>query len=173
MRKLFALLPFISLVHVGCGDDGVDGARMEYPPLTFTVGAGLNPVLSHSFELRDVSTEHARFTQETGTAWGEWERVLPARARLTADEAGLTWGFAFEVVVKAYRDDVRVAQEIFYRDQIRNDVGGVLDLVPSELDVQDLLSDPTVNIVVEFRRLEASPPQSIPATLTLGFAGVE
>ncbi len=156
-----------------CGDKVEGGTRLQLTPVTFTVGAGLNPIAAHAFRIRDISTEHARFMRETGNSWGEWGSVVPEQATLLINESGLDWNFALEVSVRAYTDDFRQAREIFYRDQIRNDVGARLDLVPSEADVRDLLADPNVNIIIEFTRIERSPPQTIPATLVWSFRARE
>ncbi len=178
MRKpstasLFSLAAAAALLLSACGDKTEPGTRLQFSPVTFTVGAGLNPILAHSFQIRDVSTEHDRFMRETGNSWGEWSSVVPERASLLINEPGLSWGFAYEVSVQAYGDNFNQRREIFYRDQIRIDVGSRLDLVPSEADFRELLDAPTVNLIIEFKRIGESPSQSIPATLIWSFSARE
>ncbi len=168
-----ALTLAASLLLAGCGEKEVQGTRLQFTPRVFTVGAGLNQAFSHSFQLQRLPTEQDRFERETGKPWGEWKRVVPERASLTVNEAGLNWGFAYEVIVKAYTDDIREAREIFYRDQIRDNVGPRLDLIPSEIDLKELFGGPEINLIVEFRTIKSSPAQSIPATLTWSFSGQE
>ena len=162
---LWLVLACALVASGGCADEEELGTRLDFAPAVLTINAGLNPILSHSFQLRDLSTEHARFEGQHGRAWGAWSRVSPWRASLTINEAGLDWAFVQEVSVQAYRDDFDARREIFYRDQIRPDVGARLELIPSEADVQDLFGGDRVTLVVELRRIAASPPQRIPATL--------
>ena len=174
LRNVLPLLLAVlgALLLSACGDDAPPGTRLTYPPQQFQIGAGLNPVLSHTVVLPRQTTDHARLQRETGVAWSDWTRVVPRRASLQINEPGLDWGFCEEVIIRAFvGEDASVAREIFYRDQIRFDEGPRLDMIPSELDVRDLLDGPEVTFLVELRRLRQSPRQSLPVTLTLDFGG--
>lgn len=150
------------------------GTRLQLTPLTYSVSAGLNPVLSHTFTVPRVPTERDRFEAETGVAWDDWAGVRPARASLLINEGGLDWSFALEVTVNAYvGTDPRRRVEIFYRDQIPANVGARLDLVPGDLDVQELFSGEEVTVELELRRLLASPPQRLPVVLEWSLEGRE
>lgn len=141
-------------------------------PLRAGVPAGLNPVLAHNFVVdAAIPTEHERFARETGVAWEDWARVRPWRASLVITEAGLDWDFAQEVVLKGYRDDPAVQIELFYNDQIRPGTGQRLDMIPSDLDVKDVLDGEVYGLVLELRRLRNSPPQSFPLTLEYSYRG--
>ena len=171
-----ALLPalvagYLVLYCAACDGDDALGTRLAYPPTQLEIGAGLNPVEAHTFVLPQRSTDHGRLERETGVPWADWQRVTPLRASLRINEPGLGWGFANEVVVRAYTDDPRVARELFYRDNIFPDEGPLLDLIPSEADVRDLLDGERVTFVVELRRIAQSPPQSLPVTLEMSFQG--
>lgn len=161
----------VILLLTACEDDAPPGVRLAYPPALVEIGAGLNPVQSHTFVLLVQSTDHDRFARETGVTWSDWERVVPRRASLQINEPGLGWGFCEEVVIRAFTDDVRQAREVFYRDQIRFDEGALLDMIPSEVNVLDLLDGAEVTFVVELRRLRESPRQSLPVTMTVEFGG--
>ncbi len=165
-KILLILLASPILLSASCQDDEVIGTQLDFTPQRLEVPAGLNPILSHSFVLADLSTEHPKFEAQTNKPFSTYTAVVPFRASLSIDEAGLNWGFLQEVSIQAYTTDFSARREIFYRDQIRQDVGVRLDLIPSELDVRDLFGDQRVNLIIEFRRLLGSPPQSIPATLT-------
>lgn len=159
---------------MGCdGEEALPGTRLSYPAAEVEINAGLNPVQAHTFVLPVQTTDHDRFTRATGVAWSDWERVVPRRASLQIDEPGLGWGFCDEVIVRAFTDDVLTAREIFYRDQIRFDEGALLNLIPSEADVKDLLDGPEVTFLVELRRLRESPRQSLPVTVAIEFGGYE
>lgn len=176
IRRALALVAAVVALTapLACGDDDAPGTRLAYPPALLEIGAGLNPVESHSIVLPPSPTDHARLERETGVAWGEWERVTPLRASLRINEPGLGWGFANEVVIRAYTGaDPRGAREIFYRDQIFPDQGPLLDLIPSETDVKDLLDGEQVRFLVELRRLSQTTTQSLPVTLELSFQGFE
>lgn len=167
---LLLLLAVASLV--GCGKDTPPGVRLAYPPALVEIDAALNPVGAHTYVLPKQPTDQARFTRETGVAWSDWERIVPRRASLQINEPGLGWGFCEEVIIRAFTgDDPRQSREIFYRDQIRLDEGARLDMIPSEVDVLDLLDDSDVTFAVELRRLRESPRQSLPVTVEVEFGG--
>ena len=171
-----ALLPalaagLLALACAACDGDEALGTRLAYPPAQLEVDAGLNPVRAHTYTLPEQSTDHGRLERETGVPWADWARVTPQRASLRITESGLGWGFANEVVVRGFTDDPRAARERFYRDNIFPDEGPLLDLIPSEADVRDLLDGERVTFVVELRRIAQSPPQSLPVTLEMSFQG--
>lgn len=160
----------LTLLTAGCKKDRLPGDRLEFLPLPVGIPAGLNPILSHTFEFADVSTEHARFEQEFDVSWDAYARIEPARASLTITEPGLDWSFADEVIIRIVPDSGQV-REVFYRDQIPRNVGARLDLIPTDLDASDLLAGERVTIQVVLERLNAAPPQSLPVLMTWSFEG--
>lgn len=169
---LLFLLAGLVVMSTACDGDDDPGTRLTMTPLRYTVPAGLNPVLAHNLALSNISTEQARFDQETGVPWEDWARVVPARASLVIQEPGLDWGFAQEVTLRAFTDDPDRATELFYRDQIPLNVGPQLDMIPSDFDAKPLLDNPDIGLILELRRLRNSPPQSIPVTLQWSFSGI-
>lgn len=163
----------VALALLGCdGDDGNEDDLLAMLPLRTSIPAALNPILAHNFSLgEDIPTDHARLEAASGTPWEDWARVEPARATLVIPESGLDWGFALEVTLKGYRDDPSEQVELFYRDQIRDNVGGRLDLIPTEFDAKDLLGGDAFGLVLEIRRLRNANPQSFPVVLEYSWGG--
>ena len=171
MKLRYALLFFAAaLIFDACDKDQQQGVLLDFTPRQLEIPAGLNPTRLHGFVIGPFSTEHDRFESLTGTVWEDWTRVEPAQASLQINEPGLDWGFALEVSVLAYTDDPATAKEIFYRDQIPRDVGGRLDLIPTDFDANaGLLEEDEINIIIELRRLLTSPPQNLPVVFRYNF----
>ncbi len=171
LRFLSLLLLSAAVGSSACTkDDRRGGDRLSFSSLEFGIPAGLNPVAAHGINLENVPTEHARFEREFGVAWSDWDRVEPGRATLSISESGLTWDFAEEVVLRISTDELDWT-EVFYRDQIPRDVGGNLNLIPTEFDASQLLDGERVNVQLELRRLRGAPPQSLPVVLSWNFTG--
>ena len=173
MRPTLILLFCVAVMLAACGDDDPIGTRLTMTPLRYEVPAGLNPILSHNLALDNIPTEQNRFTQETSVPWEDWSRVIPARASLIILESGLDWSFAQEVTLKAFVDNPDRPIELFYRDQIRPDIGPRLDMIPADFDAKMILDNPDIGLILELRRLRNSPPQSIPVTLEWSFSGIQ
>lgn len=171
MRTLTFLGVVFFLLSLGsCNKDPL-GVQLQMTPLQYSVPAGLNPIQAHGFVLSEVSTEHIRFETETGTRWEDWARVNPSQARLIITEPGLDWRFAFEVTLKAFTDDPNNLKEIFYRDQIPENVGSILTMNGTDFNVKDLLAGEKFGLVLELRQLISSPPQRLPVRVEYSFSG--
>ncbi len=174
MRSLLSIILLLSLLtgSTACKDDA-PGTRLQMLPLSYSVPAGLNPIRAHGLVRRNISSEQARFEQETGVAWGEWARIQPSRASLFITEPGLNWGFAAEVSLKAFTDDSLNLKELFYRDQIPIDIGARLDMIPTDFDAREILDSDRFGLVLELRSLRTATPQQIPVTLEYSFEAFE
>jgi len=171
MRKLAILLCATFVVAAASCDKDPIGNTLPMTVVRYTVPAGLNPVFAHNLALDNISTDHQRLGELTGVPWADWVRVAPQQASLQIIEPGLDWSFAFEVTLKAFTDDPNNTRELFYRDQIPEDVGSRLDLIPTDFNAKAVLDEEDVGLILELRRLRNSPPQSIPVSLEWSFEG--
>lgn len=168
VKFLLLLLPFF---HQSCGlNDGLEFAfRMEYPNNTFEIPAGLNTIESHFFVIQDIPTNRDLFFSSVDTS--EVEIIIPNGARITSlDGSDIDFDFLFEVSVRlCSKDGSTCGREIFYRDEIPENVGSSLALIPNENNVKEELTSDNYTIEVVLKRLVTPSPRFIRAKIDLVF----
>ncbi|MFK7932792.1 MAG: hypothetical protein AB8G22_04740 [Saprospiraceae bacterium] len=171
MRLLQYFLICLPLLFLSCNpDDGLEFAfRMEYPNNIFEIPAGLNTIESHFFVLEDIPSNLGLYFAEADTA--DIRAIVPREARLTSlDGTNIDFDFIFEISIRLCRTDGSLCnREIFYRDQIPENIGSSLGLIPNENNVKEELLAGEYTIEVVLQRLAYSPVQFIRARLDLTF----
>ncbi len=151
------------LLLAGCGpDDDLIGIQMPYR-YQFDVPAGLNPLNTHFFERSGILTNASSLIGND-----EVNRIIPYRARLTSLD-NIDFSFIREIEVRV-KDPDNPGLEIpaFYREELPFNTGRSIDLIATQANITDILSQPFIDVVVEFK-LYSTTGQTFETDLQLTF----
>lgn len=122
---------------------------------------------------KEVVTNHAGLFDANDIAEDGEFRIMPSEGSLNSIANNLDYDF-IEVMSVRICDEGDFSEtcgtEIFWRQPVPFDVGSVLQLVPSDVDIKQYLLQDKVNIQVKFERLRDNPPQFVDTRLLLDFA---
>ncbi|MEL7020476.1 MAG: hypothetical protein AAGK47_02595 [Bacteroidota bacterium] len=172
MRILSYFTLLLALLCNSCstGDELEFAFEMVYPNNVFEIEAGLNTIESHFFRLDDISSNLGLYFDGIDTS--EIKSIVPREARLVVlDGSNIDFDFIFEISVRICRiDGTSCNREIFYRDEIQENVGRILPLIPNANSVKDELLQGEYGIEVVLQRLAYPPQQFVRVGLDLSFA---
>lgn len=153
--RYFLLLLF-PLIVSSCGKDDIILFEMEYTE-DFEIQAGLNSFETHHFLIKDISTNYNNLLQTFDQTDSQVSNINPQNARLDALFSSATYDIIREISVRIYKDDVTNYKEIFYIENVPLNTGGDLNLIPTLVDVRDILSGDSFNIdiAIQFRQAPA------------------
>lgn len=167
-KIIFSLFP---LLYFSCTpDDGLEFAfRMNYPNNVFEIPAGLNTIESHFFVLENIPSNLNLYFDGIDTT--DIKAIVPREARLfSLDGTNVNFDFIFEISLRLCRPDgTSCNREIFYRDQIPENVGSSLPLIPNENNIRAEILNGAYTVEVVLQRLAYSPTQFTRVGLDLAF----
>jgi len=129
----------------------------------FDVPAGLNPLNTHFFRRSGLTTNASAILGAS-----EVNRIIPYTARLTSLD-NVDFGFIREIEVRV-EDPENPGLEIpiFYREELPANTGRTVDLIATQGNVTDILDNPSVNVIVEFK-LYSTSGQTFQSDIQLSF----
>lgn len=176
MRIHFLLLLFLPILLWQCSKDDLRVAfEMTYPENQFSIPAGLNTIESHYVFLYDIPTRKDFFFNELEE--NQIQEIVPASARLRANDSFGDFSFAEEIVVRICEDNQvninnvldKCRREIFFRDAIPFNTGRQVNLIPNGNNLRAELTQESFTVAVVLLRTRAFTNVEIPSTLEMVF----
>ena len=167
MRFRYLLIFLLPLFLTNCKKDENVLFRMEYTE-AFEIQAGLNTFETHHFLLKNINTNINSYLANYGGSASELLAINPRSARLETLFSNATYDIITDISVRMYLDDPTDYKEIFYREDVPFNTGSNLDLIPTLVDVKEMLTDERYSIDVAFLFRE-TPPEFIESRLTFDF----
>ncbi len=144
---------------------------MIYPEVYFTIPAGLNPFLIHYIEIKDLPLNKSFFFNLNEIKDSTSVKILPRNARISSFLGDVDFDFIDRIsILVASADKPDQYFELFYRDQIPLNTGPFLDLVPTLLDLQQIVSSDRINLRIRMQ-LRAPTPVFVESRLDYAFFG--
>lgn len=141
---------------------------------SFSVNAGLSPIISHFYSFENVSTNIDFLLNQQGLDPESILEITPVSCRLQAQFAEGDFNFIEEVsIFIASSADPDVQYEVFYRDPVPDDSGISLDLIPTLANAKEVMTESRIDITVVLRELRSTPPNNFDVNLNLIFGVVE
>ena len=154
MQKLCLFLVLLVFI-MGCRGEG-PGFEMRYQR-DFEIPAGLGVFDTHVFVLNGIQSNKAAFLTANGVLEEDITEIIPQNAQLSVNFANVEFLFVREVIVEIFtRDEIR-GREIFFREEIPQNTGIRINLIPSLPDVKDLILQDEFNIRIEMKLRDISP----------------
>ncbi len=162
MKNLSFLL-LLTLPFFSCKKENLSLFTIPIVNLNVPISAGLDPNETHFFTIKNVPTNSLALFAARGVDTASIKQIVPRRAQLSAifGEADLDFMREVEVRIcpRGQSDDDYCGKEVFYQDQVPNNVGADLDLFGSNIgDVKELLLADKVDVRVIIRRFWSNPP---------------
>lgn len=142
---LVAALGFLGSIYSCSRDDAFVGIEMPYR-YQFDFPAGLNSLNTHFFVRNNLPTNASNILGPDGA-----ERIIPLQARLTSND-NINWAFVREVEVQiSDPNNPGLKIPVFFREEIPQNIGNGIDLIPTLTDVTDLMQLDAVDVTFEIR----------------------
>lgn len=167
MRLSYLLVLLLPLLLTNCKKEENVLFRMEYNE-TFEIKAGLNTFETHHFLIQNRNTNINSYLAGYGGDASELMAINPRSARLETLFSNATYDIVLDVSVRIYEDDPNDYKEIFYREDVPLNTGATLDLIPTLVDVKEMMTEDRYNIDVAFL-FRNPPPEFIESRLTFDF----
>ncbi|MCP3894385.1 MAG: hypothetical protein GY706_07120, partial [Bacteroides sp.] len=166
MKYLLLLLTPLLFIQCNKEDDAKTAFRIELHNLNFEIPAGLNIFESHHFIIRNVPTNFRALLDQSGLTEEEVTGIDPRAGNMLAIFPSDDYGFIYEVSVRLYvEDNPTDIMEVFYRENVPENTGADVGLIPSLADAQRMLTNDLVTVEVVLRRLRGSTSSSIESRL--------
>jgi hypothetical protein len=169
MKKLPLLL--LPLLFFGCNENADILLRIPFRDLDFALPAGLNPVETWYRTFERVPTDIRDVMEANGLDPDGNYRITPVGANLIARFGDQELDFLQEVAVYLCdQEDTspRCGPEAFYRFPIPQDIGTVVELVPNNNVLNDLLLEERINVQI-LMRFDAPPVEFTDLRLEMEF----
>ncbi len=173
MKNLFLLLAVIFLFSACKKDKArtlfvfpLQNIDTEFPPT-------LSPFQVHYFNISDVPTNYAGLLGSNNTVEEQVERIIPREGRFSVIFGSADYDFIDQMSVRICDqgdESENCGTEIFYRQPVPDNVGSVLGLIPSDIDIKQYLMQDAVNIQIKLERLRRPPPMFIETRVEIDFA---
>ncbi|RMF03550.1 MAG: hypothetical protein D6772_02005 [Bacteroidetes bacterium] len=159
MRQL-VLLWFSVLILWGCQDDaGEPLFDLIYPPESFEISAGRNPIVSDGFAFPNLQTRFTSYLNDNNRSVDEITQILPQSARLISND-GQDFSFLDQVSVRICPntgEQCDQADEVFYSTDLYRRRWETIQLDPGLRNVKDLLSGEEYRLEVVLTYGEITP----------------
>lgn len=149
------LILAIPLFFSACKGEGL-GFTMTYQR-DFEIPAGLGVFDTHVFELNGIPTNKAAFLSTNDAQESDITGIIPRKAELSINFADVDFIFVQEVIVEIFNRNDLTGKEIFYRENIPQNTGFRIDLIPSLPEISEFLMEDEFNVRVEMRLRDISP----------------
>jgi len=166
MKKILWLL-ILPLLFANCDEEEPSLFRVNYEE-EFQIAAGLSIFNVWYFEINNIATNWDDYLTANNRSETEITSITPRSARMTAIFSGADYEFIRRISVRLYKNEIEDYQEIFYREDVPLNTGGILDLIPTLVDVDKKIMEEEMNVVIRMEFREA-PPEFIETRLALEF----
>ncbi len=166
MKKILPFLLILPLFLSNCKKEEPILFEMVYAE-DFTIQAGLNPFDTHYFYLENIPI--GTYLSSRNLTADMLSSINPRAGSIVNVFSGsASYDFIRDVSVRIYTDDENNYKETFYYDNVPENTGDNLGVIPSLVDAKTYLNGQTFNIVIRlnFRR---SPLQNIETQLRFSF----
>ena len=172
--KNIALLLFSLLLVTSCRKNQ-DNVIFPFPlqDTDFSIPPTASPFQVHYFNLENIVTNHEELFSTNNIDENSDVRILPLEASLNVLVGNVDYDFIEQMSIRICdAGDVseNCGTEIFWRQPVPVNVGNILTLIPSDIDVKRYLTQEKVNIQVKLELLRQNPPQFVDTRLLLDFA---
>lgn len=154
LAKLAFLLT-LPMIFSTCKGDGL-GFTMTYQR-DFEIPAGLGVFDTHVFELNGIPTNMEAMLSTNGANRSDITEIIPREAALSINFADVDLIFVREIIVEIFSRDNIQGKEVFYREEIPQNTGIRVDLIPSLPNIQEFLENDEFSVRVEMRLRDISP----------------
>lgn len=173
MRRILIYTVFLAslFLFMGCKKDPVNRFDMIYPELYFTIPAGLDPFRIHFIEIRDIPFNKQFYFNQQGVSNPEAVVIQPKSARISSIFGDFDYDFIDRIsilIADAERPDHYF--EVYFRDPLPLRVGPFLDLIPTLLDIHQIVKSDRFNLRLRIQ-LRATTPAFIESRLDYIFSG--
>lgn len=164
------LFLFLLVATIGCTKDDIPSAFTITTTVDVAIEPGLTTLNSHHYQILNIPTNYDQLLAASGYTAEQITGIQPARARLVSVFSSGSYAFLQDVEISVFDNtDPDFMILSFYRDNIPNDTGTELDLIPSLANVENLLSSATYSVDLNLKRLRFSSPQAIETRLEIDF----
>ena len=172
--KNIVLFLFSLLLITSCKKDQ-DEILFLFPlqDVDFSIPPTASPFQVHYFNLENIVTNHEGLFSSNNVDANSDVRVVPMESSLNVLVGNIDYDFIEQMSIRICdAGDVseNCGTEIFWRQPVPLNVGNILDLTPSDIDVKRYLTQEKVNIQVKLELLRQNPPQFVETRLLLDFA---
>lgn len=170
MNKIFLLLLCAALA-TGCRKDAKPPIfEMSYLNQEIEIPAGLNVFESHHFFIHDIPTAATNYLRLNNLEKEDIESILPKSCRFINIASSAGYDFLYEVSVRIFsKEKPELKYEIFYDDLISERTGTVLNLIPNDNSVKDLLLNNSYSLEIILKQLRDTPREFIRTRIELTF----
>ncbi|CAN5612032.1 hypothetical protein BH23THE1_BH23THE1_11350 [soil metagenome] len=153
---------FVLVAMIGLGsckkDNSGNRFDMIYPELYFTIPAGLNPFLIHFIEIRNIPLNKAFYFNQNNVQDPSSTRIQPRSARITSIFGDVDFEFIERIsVLVSSTENPNQYVEAYYRDPVPLNAGNFLDLIPTLLDLQQIITTDSLNVRIRMQLRSPSP----------------
>ena len=172
--KNITLLLFSLLLVSSCNKNRED-ILFPFPiqDIDFAIPPTASTFQVHYFNLENVDTNHEGLFSSNNVDEMSDIRIVPLESSLNVLIGNIDYDFIEQMSIRIC-DPGDVSQncgvEIFWRQPVPLNVGSILDLIPSDIDVKRYLIQDKINIQVKLELLRQNPPQFVETRLFLDFA---
>jgi hypothetical protein len=172
--KNITLFLFSLLLITSCKKDQ-DEILFPFPlqDIEFSIPPTASPFQVHYFNLENVVTNQEGLFSSNNIDANSDVRIVPLESSLNVLVGNIDYDFIEQMSIRICdAGDVseNCGTEIFWRQPVPLNVGNILDLIPSDIDVKRYLTQEKVNIQVKLELLRQNPPQFVETRLLLDFA---
>ena len=136
----------------------------------FTVTAGLNTIETHVFEY-DITTNFQNYLTEYDITIDDIETIVPSLIIMSNVNGNQTYDILSRARLFTAKTDGTHEFETAFSDPVPNDTQYDLQLLPTLVQVKDVLSEDKFKIRMKLN-FKAVPPQSIDTRLNMTFQAV-
>lgn len=143
------------------------------PNIDFEIPPTASSFEVHYFNINNVVTNKEGLFSANNISESDAVAIVPKTGSLRSITNNIDFEFIEQMSIRICDEDdlsQNCGTEIFWRQPVPNNVGSILDLVPSDIDIKQYLLQEKVNIQVKLERLRANPPQFVETRLVLDFA---
>lgn len=160
MKKIFFLL-FIIVSFVGCSRESRERIfEVVYPNIQFDLPAGLTNSTPWGFAKSNVSSNFLSLVKSNNTDTSMIAGVLPYSARITSLD-GFDYDFVEGVSILMCSTSKSqcslISDEVFYIDDLRGRADEQIELLPTQKNVEKLLSEGQFRLEVVFYFRNSTP----------------
>lgn len=175
MKQYFFLIIIITLI-ISCVRDNRERIfEVVYPNLLFTLPAGLNGATPWGYALADVPSRFRNLVKANNSDTAVIAGVLPYAATITSRDGSdfkFVEGVSILMCSNTKSQCSLISDEVFYIDDLRGRARDEIKLLPTERNIEKLLSEEQfrLEIVFYFRN---STPYSVDSKLDMVFEAVK
>jgi hypothetical protein len=160
MQK-YLLVTILSLTMIACSRESRERLfEVVYPNIAFTLPAGLSTQTGWGFNQKDVASNFRNLVQANNTDTSVIKGVYPFSARITSLD-GFDYNFVEGVSILICSNEKSrcstISDEMFYIEDLRGRAREQIELLPTERNIEKLLSEERFRLEVIFYFRNTTP----------------